>query len=167
MTVLLVSLGIIAARIIDVSVGVVRTVAIIQGHRGRAFALAFVEVLVWVLVVSRVIITVQDEPWYAIPYALGFALGNWIGMVVEAKLASGHTVIRVFTRSGDAMASSLRDQGISVTVFDGRGRDGPVQMLFVETKRRGTKRVIDLARAADPACYHVVADARSTSAAAH
>jgi uncharacterized protein YebE (UPF0316 family) len=110
---------------------------------------------------------VQDHPWYAIPYALGFALGNWLGMVVEARMASGHSVVRVFTRKGDEMAAALRDQGITVTVFDGRGRDGPVQMLFIETRRRGSKRVIELARGVDPTCYHVVADIKSTSASAH
>lgn len=167
LTPLLISLGIVAARLIDVSIGVVRTVAIVQGHKGRAFCLAFAEVFVWVLVVSRVILTVQDEPWYAIPYALGFALGNWLGMVVEARLATGHAVIRVFSRKGEEIASALRDDGLTVTVFDGRGRDGAVQMLFVETRRRGTKRVIELARSVDPTCYHVVADIRSTSASAH
>lgn len=167
MTAAIVSLGIIAARLVDVSIGVVRTVAIVQGHKGRAFVLAFIEVLVWVLVVSKVILTVQDHPWYAIPYALGFALGNWLGMVVEARMASGHSVVRVFTRKGDEMAAALRDQGITVTVFDGRGRDGPVQMLFIETRRRGSKRVIELARGVDPTCYHVVADIKSTSASAH
>jgi len=167
LTPLLISLGIIAARLLDVSIGVVRTVAIVQGHRGRAFALAFFEVLIWVLMVSRVILTVQEHPWYAIPYALGFALGNWLGMVVVARLGSGHTVVRVFSRKGDEMAAALRDQGITVTVFDGRGRDGPVQMLFIETRSRGSKRVIELARGVDPTCYHVVADIRSTSSSAH
>jgi hypothetical protein len=40
-------------------------------------------------------------------------------------------------------------------------------MLFIETRRRGSKRVIELARGVDPTCSHVVADIKSTSASAH
>lgn len=160
-------MGIIAARLIDVSSSVVRTIAIVQGQKGRAFTLAFIEMLVRVLVVSKVILTVQDHPWYAVPHALGFALGNWLGMVVEDRLASGHSVVRDFTRKSDDMAATLRDHGITVTVFDGRGRDGPVQTLFIEARRRGSKRVIELARGIDPTCHQVVADIKSTSAGAH
>ena len=128
LTALLVSLGIIAARLVDVSIGVVRTVAIVQGHKGRAFVLAFIEVLVWVLVVSKVILTVQDHPWYAIPYALGFALGNWLGMVVEARMASGHSVVRVFTRKGDEMAAHAQ-----VAMLDAVVSEKPERVFFPRT----------------------------------
>ncbi|MBD3163398.1 MAG: hypothetical protein GF346_13015, partial [Candidatus Eisenbacteria bacterium] len=46
------SLLIIAARIADVSLGTLRTVFIVSGRRVVAFLVGFVEVLIWVVVVS-------------------------------------------------------------------------------------------------------------------
>ncbi|MSR17708.1 MAG: DUF2179 domain-containing protein [Phycisphaerales bacterium] len=160
----LVCVGIVLARVVDVSTGVLRTVAVIHGRRTLACALGFFEVLVWVLVVSQVIETVGENPWYAIAYAMGFAAGNFIGITLEGHFALGRQVVRVFTRNGPQMAITLRAEGLTVTSFDGEGRDGPVQMLFIETTRRGAPSAIERARAIDPACYYIVDDIRTASA---
>jgi uncharacterized protein YebE (UPF0316 family) len=153
------------ARIADVSLGTLRTVAVIRGRRGTSWALGFVEVLIWVIVVSEVITTVKDNWVYAIAYALGFATGNFIGITIEQYFAFGEQVIRVFTRSGGTIAARLRDQGFGVTEFEGRGKDGPVQILFVTVRRRLTAAVIGVARGIDPTCYYTVDDIRTASTA--
>jgi uncharacterized protein YebE (UPF0316 family) len=159
-TFVLTCLLIVFARIADVSLGTLRTVAVIHGRRYVAWMLGFVEVLIWVLVVARVIETVADNAWYAVPYAFGFATGNFIGITIEQYFAYGQQVIRVFTREGSAMCQTLRGEGFRVTMFTGEGRDGPVEMLFVETQRRGARDIIGIARQVDPDCYYVVDDIR-------
>lgn len=160
---LLIGAAIVAARILDVTLGTLRTVAVVHGRRGGAFVLGFLEVLIWVLVVSGVIATVQQHPWYAIPYALGFALGNWIGITLEQRFAFGRQVVRVFTRCGREVAERLREEGVRVTEFDGRGKDGPISMLFLELGRRNAATVLARIRELDPACYYVVDDVRLAS----
>jgi len=154
---------IVLARIVDVSLGTFRTALVIQGRKGLAFLLGFAEVLVWVLVVSRVIETVAAEPAYAIAYAFGFACGNWIGIAIEQRFAIGRQVLRIFTRQGFAAAARLREAGFGVTEFEGRGRDGPISLLFIATERRRGPEAIALARAADPGCYYTVEDLRTAS----
>lgn len=154
---------IILARIGDVSLGTVRTVAVIHGRRATAWWLGFFEVLLWVVVVSAVIQTVRENLWYAVAYAFGFATGNYIGIAIEQYFAYGHQVIRIFTRCGEEMARHLREQGLGVTMFQGEGRDGPVQMLFIETARKGAVAVTRLARTIDSRCYYVVDDIRAAS----
>jgi uncharacterized protein YebE (UPF0316 family) len=155
---------IILARIADVSLGTVRTINVVQGRRTLALILGFFEVLIWILVVSRVIQGAASRPIYAVAYAFGFALGNYIGMTIEAKLALGHQVVRIFTRQGADLASAMRENGLVVTQFDGVGRDGPVQELFIQIGRRAANRVIEQARALDPVCYYMVDDVRTVSA---
>lgn len=162
--VILTSLFIIAARIADVSMGTLRTMAVINGRRGSAWLLGFFEVLVWIVVVSKVIETVDQNPLYAVAYALGFATGNFIGITIEGRIAFGDQVLRVFTREGAAMAAALRQEGSTVTEFQGMGRDGPVQMLFIQTRRKNIPAVVQRARAIDPTCYYVVDDIRAASA---
>jgi len=163
-TILGTCLLIILARITDVSLGTLRTVCVVNGHKGRAWVLGFFEVLVWVMVVSKVIANLNN-PAYAIAYAIGAASGSWVGIAVEQRLAFGEQVVRIFSRKGREMAAQLREQGWRVTEFDGRGRDGLVELLFIEVPRKHAMRVAQIARALDPQCYFVVDDIRMTSAA--
>lgn len=152
---------IILARICDVSFSTLRTVNLVQGNRGRAFTFGFLEVFIWVNVVSRVI-SKLNNPIYGVSYALGFALGNYIGLVLEEKIAWGEQVARVFTRDRD-LEHKLRDLGFGVTVFEGRGKDGAIQELFVQASRRSMKKVIEVSRRSDPGCYYLVGNVSYTS----
>jgi uncharacterized protein YebE (UPF0316 family) len=161
--VVLTCLLIVLARITDVSLGTLRTVSVIHGHRTVAFVLGFFEVLVWVLIVAKVV-TSLHEPIYAVAYAFGFASGNYVGITIEQLIAHGRQIVRIFTRRAD-MSARLREAGYRVTEFDGRGREGPVQMLFVVTSRRDAPRVVKRAREIDHDCFYVLDDIRSVSAA--
>ncbi len=98
-TVLVTCLGIIIARILDVSLGTIRTVFVVKGRRGISWVLGFFEVLIWILVVSKVIGNLS-EPLYAVSYAFGFATGNYVGITLEKWIAHGDQVVRVFTQEG-------------------------------------------------------------------
>jgi uncharacterized protein YebE (UPF0316 family) len=147
-----------------VSLGTLRTVCVVNGHKGRAWILGFFEVFVWVMVVSKVIANLTN-PAYAVAYAIGAASGSWVGITVEQRLAFGEQVVRIFSRKGGDIAAKLRESGYRVTEIDGRGRDGPVELLFIEVARREAMKVAQTARNLDPQCYFVVDDIRMTSAA--
>lgn len=153
---------IIAARIADVTLGTIRTVAVINGRRWASWALGFAEVLIWIIVVSQVIKTIDQHPLYPLAYAFGFATGNFIGITIETRLAFGEQQVRIFTRAAN-LAPELRSEGFGVTEFDGRGRDGPVQMLFVQAARRDVPRVLATARRLDESCFYLVDDVRMKS----
>lgn len=163
--VLLTCLLIIVARIADVSLGTIRTIFTIQGRRGIAIVLSVFEILIWVFIVSRVIHGIQDQPVYGLAYAIGYALGTFMGITIEQRLALGRQVVRIITRQGPELAEALRTAGYVVTQFDGHGRDGPVQQLFIELERRQARKVIAHARELDPKCYYMVDDVRLASSA--
>lgn len=157
------SLIIIVARIGDVSISTVRTILMIQGRRGVAIVLAVPEILIWVFIVSRVVTDIREKPVYGIAYAIGFASGTYIGLAIESRLALGRQAIRIITRRGPELAAALREAGLRVTQFDGHGRDGPVQELFIEVRRKQTKTILSQARTLDPQCYYAVQDVRMAS----
>lgn len=159
----LASLAIFSARIVDVTVDTLRLFAVVHGRRGRAWCLAFVQVLVWLVAVSSVITYIWEKPWYAVSYALGFATGNYVGIALEGWMAHGEQVVRVFSRRGCEIAATLRGEGYGVTEFDGRGKDGHVTMLFIETRRKTAMDVVRRARELDPACFLIIDDIRATS----
>lgn len=163
-TVLLTALGIVLARVLDVSLGTLRTVFIVQGRRALAATLGFFEVLIWVVVVSGVIRNL-DQPLYVVAYPLGFALGTWLGMALEARLGGSQQVIRIFTRSASQIALRLRELGHVCTEFEGSGREGPIGLLFLQTTKRKADRVIAEAVGFDPQSFVLVDDVRVTSGA--
>lgn len=153
-----------SARVCDVSLGTLRVLMVTQGRRGMAACLGFVEVLIWVAAVSRVLNNL-NKPAFAIAYAAGFACGNFTGLTLERWVAFGRQVVRVFSRNGDAVAEKLREKGFRVTLFEGVGRDGPVHLLMMETERREVPRLVATARDLDPLCYYVIDDIRVASSA--
>jgi len=79
------------ARIVDVSVGTLRTISIVQGRTKLSFFLAFIETSVWLVVLSAVLPKVMETPLLGLFYAFGFATGNVVGILVEKRLAMGYT----------------------------------------------------------------------------
>ncbi|HVP10603.1 MAG TPA: DUF2179 domain-containing protein [Phycisphaerae bacterium] len=153
---------IVLARIADVSFGTIRTICVVNGRRGIAWVLAIFEILIWLAVVSKVINSL-NTPAYAIAYAIGYATGNFVGITIEKYLAFGEQVVRVFTRKGAELSAQLRDAGFGVTQLVGQGRDGPVDLLFVQTLRKMAPKAAKQAHQIDPDCFIVVDDIRSTS----
>lgn len=154
------------ARIFDVSLGVLRMSAQSAGRKKAAWGFAFLESLIWVVVVSS-IVTNLSHPLYAIFYALGFASGTLVGVTLEGVFAKGEQVVRIFTHQGDEMAAHFREIGFRVTQFEGKGRDGPIQLLFIHLPRKKAAKVRPIARSIDDDCFIVVDDVRSSSAAMH
>jgi len=112
-------------RIVDVSLGTIRTISTVQGRTRTAFLLGFVEVSMWLAVIAAIVSRVAERPILGVFYALGFSTGNVAGILIERKLAFGHTVLRVFARQkGEKLASTLRSAGHAVTSFEGKGRPG-------------------------------------------
>ena len=119
------------ARVIDVSVGTLRTISIIQGRTKIAFFLAFFEASVWLLVLSAVLPLVLNSPLLGVFYAFGFATGNVVGIMVEKRLAMGYANFRIITMQyAREISQALREKGFAVTTFEGEGKDGKVTEVY-------------------------------------
>ncbi|NBK20590.1 MAG: DUF2179 domain-containing protein [Spirochaetia bacterium] len=161
---ILLALLIFVARVFDVSLGTFRHAMIIRSKRGIAFCIAFVESLIWVFAVSKVI-TNLTEPLTAFAFALGFASGTFVGITIESFLKIGEQVVKVFSVKGREVAAILRGEGFRVTEFSGQGRDGEVVLLFVQVRRREAKKVLKTARGIDKQCFLVVEDIKFVDSA--
>ena len=150
---------IILARIGDVSLGTIRTICVVNGRALISWVLGFFEVLIWLCAVSKVLSGPLTLP-YTLAYAVGFATGNYIGVTVEGLIAFGEQVVRIFTRRGAEVAEALRGEGFRVTEFDGRGRDGLVSLLFIETRRKDTRHLLRRVHDLDPNTFYLVDDIR-------
>lgn len=144
------------ARVVDVSMGTLRTLATVQGRMKMAFGLGLVEVTIWLYVVTAIVDQVQQSPLLVVFYALGFSTGNIVGIWVEKKLAIGHVILRILTaRHGPEMAEAIRNLDFRVTEFKGQGKRGPVSELYVVCDRKDFNRIMRCAQGIDPNVFYI------------
>jgi len=154
------------ARIADVSIGTIRMIFVIAGWRYRSAALGFVEVLIWALAIGGLIQYIT-QPIALLAYCGGFSAGNLVGMMIEQKLALGTRVVQVINRDHTlGLPTKLRDAGYRVTCVDGKGRDGPVEIVYTVVRRKVLPDVLDKIEAIAPQAIVTVERAEHASAAA-
>lgn len=126
------------AKIIEVSLTTVRTVFITKGQKLYSSIIGFIEVSIWLLVASVVLVGINENPAKMFVYALGFTFGNYIGSIIEEKIGLGHVSIQIITNctDGTMLSDSLRKAGKAVTVLKGEGKDSEKCILLIYAKRK-------------------------------
>lgn len=151
------------ARIGDVSLGTLRTVMIVRGNRPMAALIGFLEVTIFILIISRVIS--QIDCWInVLAYSGGYAAGTFVGMSIEARMAPGRILMRVISRDrAEDVIDVLRSRGFGLTEVTGFGRDGPVVMVESVIRRRDMPRFVHLVEEVDDGAFITSEDMRSIS----
>lgn len=150
-------------RILDVSLGTMRTISVVTGRMRLSVFLGFFEVLLWILVVSQVILRLQEHPVLVIAYAGGFATGNAIGIILERKLALGRCVVRVISTKGEAVAKVLESLGRVLGIFQSEINGYSSKLVFSAIDRRHLDEAMEKARKVDPELFYVVERFSETS----
>lgn len=123
----IIPLLIMLARIADVSIGTLRIIMLSKNKKVIPPILGFFEVLIWIVAISRIMQDLDNYVTY-VAYAGGFAIGNYIGIKIEEKLAMGVMIVRVVTsKPGCELIARLRAANYGVTTVDARGGQGGCQ----------------------------------------
>lgn len=132
------------AKIIEVSLMTIRTVLLTKGERKIAALIGFFEVLLWINIVTNVISDLSGDPFKAISYALGFALGNYFGSKLEEKIGIGLSEIKVNVKDSDGkeLADELRKEGFAVTEIKAEGQEAKRVILSLFVKRKKVNQVV-------------------------
>jgi len=151
------------ARITDVSIGTLRIIFVAKGLKLWAPILGFFEVSIWLGAISQVMDNLTSVTNF-FAYALGFSLGNYIGMYIESRLAIGMVVVRIITKKDSTLlVQALRDLRYSVTVADAEGNTGAVKLIFTVIKRSDVKTVTNLILKHNPLAVYSIEDVRHAS----
>ncbi len=152
------------ARILDVSIGTIRIVFITRGMKILAPILGFMEVLIWLIIVSQVIRNVNNFA-NLIAYASGYAIGNYVGMYLENKLAFGLLIVRIITRKDSSeLIKFLKEHQFGITNVPAFGNEGQViNVIFTIIKRRDLSFVIEHIQRFNPRAFYSIEDVRAVS----
>ncbi len=151
------------ARVCDVTLGTFRIVLVSRGYRNLAPLLGFFEVFIWIAVMGKVMNTINDVYSYA-AYAMGFAAGNYVGMLFESWISIGYQAVRVVTgQQVTVLPLTLRSEGFGITVFRGMGMKGEVNLIYAIIKRRRVPEFLEIVNALEPESFITIEDVRNCS----
>jgi uncharacterized protein YebE (UPF0316 family) len=150
------------ARVIDVTLGTLRIIFTSRGQRNLAPLLGFVEVFIWVAALAQLVKSAQNIVAY-LGYAAGFAAGNYVGMWIEGKLALGTVTVRaILRRDPQELIEQLKSANFGVTVVEGRGSQGSVNIVYTTVKRRDLPSVTAIFHQCVPGAFLAVEEVRAT-----
>ncbi|HQU73375.1 MAG: DUF2179 domain-containing protein [Calditrichaeota bacterium] len=153
------------ARVIDVSIGTLRIVFIARGNKVVAPILGFIEVLIWVVAVSQIFKHLDNFMCY-LAFAGGFAVGNFVGMIVEQRLAIGLQVVRIIFKNGaESLMAELRETGYGYTSVDAESSSGAVKIIFAVIRRKSLPAFLNIVLRHNPKAFYTVEDIQKVAEA--
>ncbi|MFA7411968.1 MAG: DUF5698 domain-containing protein [Tissierellaceae bacterium] len=125
------------ARVTDVSLATVRMLMVVQGRKLQAALIGFFEVGIYITALGKVVNSLNN-PMNLLSYALGFACGNYLGIIIENKIALGNLAAQIILKisGNDDLIKILRENGFGVTVLEGQGLEGTREILNVIINRK-------------------------------
>lgn len=149
------------SRILDQSIGTLRLIFVAKGYRKLAPALGFFEVIIWLLAVAQVMKHLENPLSY-IAYGGGFAMGNYIGILIEEKLSLGNVILRVIPKKDTtALINHLREEGFGVTAVKAEGVKGEVDIVFTIIKRKSVQSAIKIINQYNPNAFYTIEEIKA------
>ncbi len=148
-------------RIVDVSLGTLRIIFVSKGDKAKAPLIGFVEVFIWVVIISQILVRANDMVSY-LSYAAGYAAGNYIGLIIEDKIAYGIVLCRIYThKDGRDLVQTLNKLDVGATLTRGVGSTDEVDIVEIVVGRKEFKKLANTLDQFDSNIFYVVEDVRS------
>ena len=131
------------AKIVEISMSSLKTVLLVKGMRTHATVLAFIECMIWGLIVSRVITGLASNFAWLFAYCIGYSTGYYIGSVIENKMAMGTITLSVIIpkdKTG-SVEEYLKNSNHGYFIYDGHGATGEKTKVETVIPRKGAKDV--------------------------
>jgi uncharacterized protein YebE (UPF0316 family) len=151
---------ILVVRVLSISIATVRYLIMGRANDVLVSAIAFFEALTFAVTFGQV---TQDlsNLWNLFSYSLGFAIGTWVGMLIEQRLYTAHATINIVSMGRSLpIAQAIRAAGFGATRSSGEGERGTVGIVRTVARRRDTALIADIAQEIDPKAFITVEDVR-------
>lgn len=154
MNTLLSCLEVFFGRLLDVSIGSVRTIYLVKGKNLIACILAFIEILIWFFVARQILTDKEINLLIITSYALGYAIGTYVGGIVNKYFVKGTLTAMVITiNKKDNLIYALKSSKFGVTSIP---LEDDKTMLLVEFNKRNMKKVKDIIKKTDRNAFIIV-----------
>lgn len=151
------------ARIGDVSINTLRIMFMMNGKKNIVPILGFFEAMIWLLAIGQIFQNVNNPLSY-IAYAGGFAMGTYVGMTLDEKLALGRVLVRVITPHPlPELIEFMKEKNYRFTNVGAEGRYGKVNLLFTVMKRDQLQEYISKVKEIDEKAFYTIESVKRVS----
>lgn len=149
------------SRIVDVTLGTLRIIFVSKGVKNIAPLIGFVEVFIWIVIISQILSRANDLVSY-LSYAGGYATGNYVGILIENRIAYGVLLCRIYTqKNGKELIQRLNKMNIGATMTHGTGSTNEVDIVETVVDRKEMKKLAPMLSEFDSGIFYVVEDVRT------
>ena len=142
------------ARIIDVSLGVLRTISLFKNETSKAVSIAFFEVFIWFIIAREALVN-ESSILVAIFYSLGYATGTYIGVKISSFFSTGTSTIQVI--SNKININKIKEEGYGVSSIK---MDNHKKMFIIGTKNKQLNKLIKYIKYLDNKAFIIVNDSK-------
>lgn len=151
------------ARVTDVSINTLRIMFMLNGKKKIAPILGFFEALIWLLAIGQIFQNINNPMSY-LAYAGGFAMGTFVGMTIEEKLALGRVLVRVITPTPmPELIEYMKEKNFRFTSVGAEGRFGKVNLLFTVMKRDALTEFVGKVKAYNDKAFYTIESVKRVS----
>lgn len=151
------------ARVFDVTFGTMRIIFVSRGEKFLAPLFGFFEIIIWLFAIGQVMQNFTNIAYY-IAYAGGFAMGNFVGIYIEEKMAMGTLITRTITKKDASnLIDALKSNNCGVTSIDAEGATGKVKIIFTVIKRKDVNQVVGMIKQFDPKAFFSIEEVRAAN----
>ena len=164
MSIFYLGLKIFFSRIIDVTLGTLRTIVTVKDKVIIASLIGFFEVFIWFIIAREALDTNSNSLFIGLFYALGFSFGTYFGGIVSRFIVKGVLSIQIITNRGSQeWVDDLRKNGFGVSVIDiNQKNEKPDKyMFFLEIKKNDFSRLYKLIKKYDKNAFIVINESKS------
>ena len=125
-------------KIADIVLYTVRTTLANRGEKIWVTIFGLLNNLVGVIVLAVVVLGITESPFRVVSFGLGEAIGTYLGMLLDKKLAIGKNIITIIVDKKEAenLVSILETKGFNVITLIGKGLKEERAVLKISTDRK-------------------------------
>lgn len=156
MTLFLLCIKIFFARILDVSLGTLRTIITVKGKNLLAACIGFFEICIWFTIVREALNTDETSIFVMLSYAAGYATGTYIGGMISKKVIKGTVSVQIITAKAD-LVDIIRKNGFAASLMNIKGQEETDKyMLYIEVNNKSYNKLMNIIEKNDKKAFIVV-----------
>jgi len=162
MSIFYLCIKILITRIIDVTLGTLRTIITVKDKILLASIIGFFEVLIWFLIAKEAL-EKSNSILIGIFYAPGFAAGTYIGGIISRKIIKSHLEVQIITdKMTQDQVDELRKEGFAISIMNINVKKGKPDkfMMLLEINNKDLLKLQKLVKIHDKEAFIIVNESK-------
>jgi uncharacterized protein YebE (UPF0316 family) len=148
-------------RICDVTLGTLRIIFVSKGEKYKAPIIGFFEVFIWIFIISQIFSRANGFISY-LSYAAGYAMGNYVGIMIESRIAFGIVICRIYTNNQPSiLVQMLSEKGYGSTTIEAMGMKKKSYIVEAVVERKSLKEIETIIKNFDENTFYTAEDVRT------